>query len=503
MQSLIGQQLGNYRLISQLGRGGYAEVYLGEHVYLETQAAIKVLHAKLNGAEEVQHFRDEGRVIARLIHPHIVRVFDFDIRDDIPFLVMDYAPDSTLRKRHHKGEQLPLAAILPYVRQVADALRYAHDQHLVHRDVKPENMLLGRNGEVLLSDFGNALVTHTTGYQNLQQEELIGTVAYMAPEQFEGRDCPASDQYALGIVVYEWLTGYTPFHGTVTEIAVQHATRQPPPLRNSVPGIPAAVEQVVMKALAKDPQQRFPTVRDFASALEKAVAQSHTLAMGDPVVRVVRQPSPLLVSQYTKKSLLFPLLLLAMAALICGSSAWLAIDYLPGLLSPRLAASQAAIFPGVSGSYTGTMNEKTGNITITMELSIQQNEGIIGGSFTASSLLGGSGPFTGSITPAGSIQFTVQGYQGSEPLFFAGAVQPDGSLAGTYCSLGSNRRCDTRTGMSGTWKVVKNHPENVTPTATPSPTKAAAQPHSVVHPASPNAPHNSPPPPHKKHKHHH
>ncbi|MGB8344465.1 MAG: serine/threonine-protein kinase, partial [Ktedonobacteraceae bacterium] len=180
MLNLIGQQPGNYRLTSQLGRGGYAEVYLGEHIYLETQAAIKVLRAKLTETEEVQRFRDEGRVIARLVHPHIVRVFDFDMRDDIPFLVMDYAPDGTLRRRHHKDEQLPLATILPYVRQVADALQYAHDQKLVHRDVKPENMLLGRNGEVLLSDFGNALLAQATGYQKLQQEILIGTVAYMA-----------------------------------------------------------------------------------------------------------------------------------------------------------------------------------------------------------------------------------------------------------------------------------------------------------------------------------
>lgn len=507
MQSLIGQQLGNYRLISQLGRGGYAEVYLGEHVYLETQAAIKVLHAKLTDSEEVQRFRDEGRVIARLVHPHIVRVFDFDIRDDIPFLVMDYAPDSTLRKRHHKGEQLPLTAILPYVRQVADALHYAHHQHLVHRDVKPENMLLGRNGEVLLSDFGNALMTHTTGYQNLHQEELVGTVAYMSPEQFEGQDCPASDQYALGIVVYEWLTGHTPFHGTVTEIAVQHATRQPPPLRNSVPGVPAAVEQTVMKALAKDPYQRFPNVRDFAVALEEA-AQSYTLAAGEPMVRIVKQTSPLLARRRAQKPLLLPLLLLAMAALICGSCAWLVLGYIPGILSPRLAASQAVIYPGVSGTYSGTIDDRTDAITTAMDLSIQQNEGTIGGLFTAGSRLKGSGPFTGAITPAGGIRFTVMGYQGDAPLSFTGAIQSGGSLAGTYCSLGSNRRCNTRTGVSGTWKVVKNHPENVTPTATPSSTKTATHSHSIVHQTSPNPspPHNPPPPPpspHKKHKHHH
>ena len=506
MLNLIGQQLGNYRLISQLGRGGYAEVYLGEHIYLETQAAIKVLHAKLTETEEVQRFRDEGRVIARLVHPHIVRVFDFDIRDDIPFLVMDYAPDGTLRKRHHKGEQLPLAAILPYVRQVADALQYAHNQKLVHRDVKPDNMLLGRNGEVLLSDFGNALVAQTTDYQHLQQEVLIGTVAYMAPEQFEGQDCPASDQYALAIVVYEWLTGNPPFRGTITEIAIQHATRRPPPLRNSVPTIPEAVEQVVAKALAKDARQRFPTVRDFAAALEKAAAQSHALEVGEPTVRVVKMPDKRLSPRRAKRPLLVSLLALAMAALICGSATWLAIDYIPGIFAPRLAASQAVIYPSVTGSYAGTMNDKTSTIITSMELSIQQNEGSIGGLFTVGSPLLGNGPFTGAITPAGSIQFTVRGYQSNAPLFFSGSTRPDGSLAGTYCSLSNNARCNTRAGTSGTWKVYKNHTGNATPTATPSSAKTAPQAPVVVHKTPPSNPPSHdppPPPPHKKHKHHH
>lgn len=507
MLNLIGQQLGNYRLISQLGRGGYAEVYLGEHIYLETQAAIKVLHAKLTETEEVQRFRDEGRVIARLVHPHIVRVLDFDIRDDIPFLVMDYAPDGTLRRRHHKDEQLPLATILPYVRQVADALQYAHDQKLVHRDVKPDNMLLGRNGEVLLSDFGNALLAQTTGYQKLQQEILIGTVAYMAPEQFEGQDCPASDQYALGIVVYEWLTGNTPFHGTITEIAIQHATRRPPPLRDSVPAMPEAVEQVVAKALAKDYHQRFPNVRAFAAALGKAAAQSHALDVGEPTVRIVKvadkRPSPLLAPRREKKPLLMPLLVLAMAALICGSGTWLAIDYIPGILAPRLAASQAVIYPGVVGSYTGRMNAKTGTITSSMELAIQQNEGTIGGLFTAGSRLAGSGPFTGAITSAGGIQFTVRGYQNNVPLFFSGSLQSDGSLAGTYCSLGNNARCNTRTGTSGDWKVFKSQNGSATPTATRSPAKTATPTPTVVYKAPVYQPPRNAPPPHKKHKHHH
>ncbi len=155
-----GQQLGNYRLIRLLGQGGFAEVYLGEHIYLDTSAAIKVLHTQLD-SDEVESFRAEARTIARLVHPHIVRVLDYGVEGKTPFLVMDYAPNGTLRKRYPKGVPLPLSTIVSYVTQLADALQYAHEQKVIHRDVKPENMLLDRRNEVLLSDFGIALVAQS------------------------------------------------------------------------------------------------------------------------------------------------------------------------------------------------------------------------------------------------------------------------------------------------------------------------------------------------------
>jgi len=284
MPDLVGQQLGNYRLTHLLGQGGYAEVYLGEHIRLNTLAAIKVLLTRLASGEEVDSFQNEGRIIASLIHPHIVRVFDFDVERDIPFMVMDYAPKGNLRKRHPKGENLPLTTILRYVRQVADALQYAHDRHLIHRDIKPENMLLGRNDEVLLSDFGTALVAQATGYQSTLQE-VIGTVNYMAPEQFQGKARPASDQYALAVIVYEWLSGAVPFHGSGTEVAIQHTMTPPPSLREKVPGISPLVEQVIMKALAKDYHQRFPRVQDFADALEQAIQAGNSF-YSEPTIAV-------------------------------------------------------------------------------------------------------------------------------------------------------------------------------------------------------------------------
>ena len=134
MLDRVGQQLGNYRLLRPIGQGGFADVYLGEHVYLNTQAAIKVLQMRLSD-EDKRSFLEEARTIAHLKHPHIVRVLDYDVEDDTPFLVMDYAPGGTLRKRHPKGTPLPLTMILSYVKQVASALQYAHDQRVIHRPI--------------------------------------------------------------------------------------------------------------------------------------------------------------------------------------------------------------------------------------------------------------------------------------------------------------------------------------------------------------------------------
>lgn len=268
-------------MLRPVGRGGFADVYLGEHVYLRTQVAIKVLQAKVAGEEDLEGFLTEARTIAHLVHPHIVRVMDFGVDDQTPFLVMDYAPKGTLRQRHPKGERLSLFTITQYVKQIAAALQHAHDEKLIHRDIKPENMLLAKNGDVLLGDFGIALIAQSSRYQNTQ--DVIGTVAYMSPEQIQGKPRAASDQYSLGIVIYEWLCGDRPFHGSFTELCTQHMFASPSPLREKMPTIAPAVEQVVMTALAKDPKQRFGSIRAFANALEQASrAQEATILAPNP-----------------------------------------------------------------------------------------------------------------------------------------------------------------------------------------------------------------------------
>src|SRR5438552_7295709 len=281
MTNRVGQQLGSYQLISLLGEGGFAEVYLGEHVHLGTQAAIKVLHTQL-ARDDMEQFRTEARTIAHLEHPHIVRILDFGVEDKTPFLVMSYAPNGTLRQRYSRGERVPLPTIVSYVKQVADALQYAHDEKLIHRDIKPENLLVGRNNEILISDFGIALMVKNTLTQTTQP--IVGTSAYMAPEQVVGKPQPASDQYALGVVVYEWLSGNLPFTGSsAVELAVKHLNEPPRPLRAIVPTISREVEQVVMVALAKDPYQRFARIQAFANALEGASEPPETV--GAPPMR--------------------------------------------------------------------------------------------------------------------------------------------------------------------------------------------------------------------------
>lgn len=267
MAGYIGQQFGNYRLLRLIGHGGFADVYLGEHIYMGTQAAIKVLHAHL-GVQEVERFRQEASMVARLEHPHIVRVLEFGVEETIPYLVLNYAPNGTLRSRHPKGIALPIPSIVTYIRQIADALQYAHNAKIVHRDIKPENMLIGKRDEVLLSDFGIALISQNSRSEDMK--DLAGTAAYMAPEQIEGHPRAASDQYALAIVAYEWLCGFCPFQGTFTETAMQHAVTPPPPLHEKMPGISPLLEQVVLTALAKDPTDRFASIQGFARAFEQA-----------------------------------------------------------------------------------------------------------------------------------------------------------------------------------------------------------------------------------------
>jgi serine/threonine protein kinase len=291
------QQLGNYRLIRLLGKGGFAKVYLGEHVHLQTNAAIKVLNEQDLSMVDQQGFIMEARTIRQLNHPHIVRVLDFGIEvskfgpdRSIPYLVMEYLPGGTLRDRHPHGSMVPLQQIISYVSQVTDALQYAHDRDIVHLDIKPENMLEADPDDIQLGDFGIAITGHDSRKALTIKEEVIlqGTIPYIAPERFAGTPHRSSDQYSLGIVVYEWLTGTRPFEGTQQQIISMHTNTTPPLLHEKYAHITKETEAVVLRALEKAPDQRYPSVKEFADALKNTLLTAPLLDLDQPP----RQASP-------------------------------------------------------------------------------------------------------------------------------------------------------------------------------------------------------------------
>ena len=267
MMERVEQQLGNYRLIRLLGKGAFADVYLGEHLYLNTSVAIKIIRSRVDESI-LANFLNEARHVSHLVHPNIIRVFDFGLDANVPFLVMDYAPFGNLRRLHPRGTVVPLPTVVSYVKALASGLQHAHDQHVIHRDIKPENVLLGPKHEVLLSDFGLAL--HTSDTETPQIEERLGTLSFMAPELILGLPSPASDQYALAVMIYEWLSGHLPFGGSADQLANQHLYNVPPSLGARNPEVPPAVEQVVFTGLSKEPALRFVDVLSFARAFEEA-----------------------------------------------------------------------------------------------------------------------------------------------------------------------------------------------------------------------------------------
>lgn len=289
-----GQHLGVYRLIRLLGQGMYSEVYFGEHLHLNYPVAIKTLSGGFTN-HDVKNFLAQASILAQLRHPHIVRVIDLGLEDNIPFLVMEYAPNGNVRQFHPKGTRVPLATVISYVKQIAGALDYVHKQKLIHRDIKPHNMLLGSANEILLSDFGIAITSQSI--DAIRSDDFEGTVVYAAPEQLQGKPRRSSDQYALGVVVYEWLTGEWPFTGSFTEVARQHMLVPPPGLCEKNSAISPAVEKVVLKALAKDATKRFANVQQFADALQRA-GQAEKQALAPPELKPLLIPKRQFMSPF-------------------------------------------------------------------------------------------------------------------------------------------------------------------------------------------------------------
>jgi serine/threonine protein kinase len=294
--SKAGEKYGQHILQSLISSDGFSETWLGTHERDGSKATIQVLNLSLSTAEEQTKFFDEADWLRSLQHPNIVRILARGLQGETPYLVMEYTPNGTLRTKYPRGTQLPSPLVVQYVKQIAGALQYAHDQRLIHRNVKPENMLLGEHDQILVSDFGIATVEKTTSFRVTQQQlrEVPGTAGYMAPEQFDGNLTTASDQYALGVVVYEWLCGSLPFSGDGTEVRIQQKQKVPA-LRDRVQGISPELERVVLKAMSENLHQRYRDMQAFADALEQAVMASGTSASHI-------QASPLQINTHPKRS---------------------------------------------------------------------------------------------------------------------------------------------------------------------------------------------------------
>jgi serine/threonine protein kinase len=269
MMNLIGQEIGNYKLLDLLGQGGSADVYLGEHKYHRSYVAVKILRKRASPFPTTNRWKKRGsnelHILSHVAHPYIIRMDEYGTQDNVQFLIMDWATQGTLLDLFAKS--LPISTVATYVKQIASALQYLHMMHVIHRDIKPTNILVKQDISVLLADFGSAIDYRTINYSNYQSAAVTtyaATAAYTAPEQTQGRPCPASDQYALGVLVYQWLCKELPFHLLPTEMVDQYSNTCPPPLRDKVPTLPSAVEQVVLTALAKDPDSRFPNIQTFA-----------------------------------------------------------------------------------------------------------------------------------------------------------------------------------------------------------------------------------------------
>lgn len=271
MDDLTGKAWGRFQIIEERGRGGMAVVYKAYDNVLQRTVALKVLLPLLAANEEFTvRFHREAITAANLRHPNIVVIYDVGSHEDFQYIVMEYLPGPTVQQEIQQKGALPPVRVLTIVRQLAGALDYAHQRNLVHRDVKPANIIIGAQDRATLTDFG--LVKAATRSKITGEGAAIGTLKYMSPEQAVGKelDCRA-DIYSLGVVVYEMLIGETPFAGTTPYQTLQNLMyKPPPPLSERDPRIPPRVEGVVVRALAKEPHLRFGTASEFARALAAA-----------------------------------------------------------------------------------------------------------------------------------------------------------------------------------------------------------------------------------------
>lgn len=276
--SLSGQTIGRYQVINQIGKGGMAEVYKGYQESLDRYVAIKVMHTFLSSEEDfLLRFQREARAMASMSHPHIVGVYDFDVYgENSYYLVMEYIDGGTLKEYlenlRKEGKSMPLENAVRICQEVADALAYAHRRQMIHRDIKPANVMLDEEtGKAILTDFGIVKLVGNTSAAYTATGALVGTPAYMSPEQALGQTGDERvDIYSLGVMLFQMVTGQLPFDAdTPLAVVLKHVNEQPPLPMNFNPDVPLDLQEVILKALAKDPNDRYQTAREMHNALKK------------------------------------------------------------------------------------------------------------------------------------------------------------------------------------------------------------------------------------------
>ncbi len=247
-----------YQLVCLIGRGYFTNVYKAWNAHLERHVVVIVPHSP-SIKDDREAFLNKVQAMAQLHHPHILQVIALNTYHNRPFLVLDFSEQGLLAQHLSHGQVLPLDVIQRYIWQLADALTYIHYQGLVHQHVRPDNLVLDGNSQILLTDLDMMVLTQDKVQQEISQS--VNAALYMAPERFLGKSTPASDQYSLAILVYEWLTGTTLFHGSTAEIVLQHFSTSHSPLSLNTPEITPALRHVLSRALARNPEERFASVQ--------------------------------------------------------------------------------------------------------------------------------------------------------------------------------------------------------------------------------------------------
>lgn len=356
---MTGRPLGKYELRERIGRGGMAEVYKAYHASLDRYVAVKVLHSFLSEDPEFKdRFEREARNIARLRHNHIVQVYDFDFEPgpDLYYMVMEYVEGPTLRnmllQKEATGELLPTEEVIRISHALASALTYAHGQSMIHRDIKPGNIMLDADQRVVLTDFGIAKIV--SGKQITASGTMIGTPAYMAPEQGLGQAGDhRSDIYSLGVVMFQLAAGAAPYEAdTPIALVLKHVNDPLPPLTAFNPALPEGLQRIIYKSLAKDPEERFQNAGEIVELLDDlpaaarlniptSITEQTPIAVALPHKTVITEPPETIEDRAPVTETPFRYVWPAVGLLVLVAAIAAAIFLLPGFRSGNLAGPPA------------------------------------------------------------------------------------------------------------------------------------------------------------------